>query len=96
MSKKPSAIVVGVGAELGLGAALCRKFATNGYHVFVARRTLADICFTCELALLATEQRSAEVLRSAGALAHSHGRVLGSVSQVAGALPKACRPSRAC
>lgn len=27
--------------------------------------TLADICFTCELALLATEQRSADVLSSA-------------------------------
>jgi NAD(P)-dependent dehydrogenase (short-subunit alcohol dehydrogenase family) len=36
---KPSAIVVGVGAEQGLGAALCRRFAAEGYHVFVAGRT---------------------------------------------------------
>lgn len=43
MSRKPSAIVVGVGAEEGLGAALCRKFATEGYHVFVAGRTSAKI-----------------------------------------------------
>lgn len=43
MSKKPSAIVVGVGAEQGLGAALCRRFATEGYHVFVAGRTSAKI-----------------------------------------------------
>ena len=37
--KKPSAIVVGVGAKQGLGAALCRRFAAQGYHVFVAGRT---------------------------------------------------------
>jgi NAD(P)-dependent dehydrogenase (short-subunit alcohol dehydrogenase family) len=38
MSRK-SAIVVGVGAEQGLGAALCRRFAAEGCHVFVAGRT---------------------------------------------------------
>ena len=38
MSRK-SAIVVGVGAEMGLGAALCRRFAAEGHHVFVAGRT---------------------------------------------------------
>jgi NAD(P)-dependent dehydrogenase (short-subunit alcohol dehydrogenase family) len=36
---KPTAIVVGVGAELGLGAALCRRFGAEGYHVLVAGRT---------------------------------------------------------
>jgi len=36
---KPVAIVVGVGAELGLGAALCRRFAEGGHHVFVAGRS---------------------------------------------------------
>ena len=41
--KKPSAIVVGVGAERGLGAALCRRFAKGGYHVLVAGRTTAKI-----------------------------------------------------
>src|SRR5262245_36882262 len=40
---KPTAIVVGVGAELGLGAALCRRFAAQGHHVFVAGRTDAKI-----------------------------------------------------
>jgi NAD(P)-dependent dehydrogenase (short-subunit alcohol dehydrogenase family) len=36
---KPGAIVVGVGAEAGLGAALCRRFARGGLHVLVAGRT---------------------------------------------------------
>ena len=40
---KPTALVVGVGAEKGLGAALCRKFASGGYHVLVAGRTQAKI-----------------------------------------------------
>jgi NAD(P)-dependent dehydrogenase (short-subunit alcohol dehydrogenase family) len=43
MSKKLSAIVVGVGAEQGLGAALCRKFAAEQYHVFVGGRTAAKL-----------------------------------------------------
>jgi len=41
--QRPSAIVVGVGAEQGLGAALCRRFAAEGYHVFVAGRTSGKI-----------------------------------------------------
>lgn len=40
---KSVAIVFGVGAELGLGAALCRRFAAEGYHVLVAGRTLGKI-----------------------------------------------------
>lgn len=40
---KPTAIVVGVGAEQGLGAAVCRRFSEGGYHVFVAGRTAAKI-----------------------------------------------------
>jgi NAD(P)-dependent dehydrogenase (short-subunit alcohol dehydrogenase family) len=40
---KPTALVVGVGAERGLGAALCRKFASGGYHMIVAGRTPAKI-----------------------------------------------------
>ena len=35
----PTAVVVGVGAERGLGAALCRRFAADGYHLLVAGRT---------------------------------------------------------
>jgi NAD(P)-dependent dehydrogenase (short-subunit alcohol dehydrogenase family) len=42
MSKR-SAIVVGVGAGKGLGAAVSRKFASEGYHVFVGGRTAARI-----------------------------------------------------
>jgi NAD(P)-dependent dehydrogenase (short-subunit alcohol dehydrogenase family) len=40
---KPVAVVVGVGAELGLGAALCRRFAEGGHHVFVAGRSASKI-----------------------------------------------------
>jgi len=39
----PTAVVVGVGAERGLGAALCRRFAAEGYHVLVAGRTLEKL-----------------------------------------------------
>ena len=39
----PSAIIVGVGAEQGLGAALCRLLASKGYHVVIAGRTPAKI-----------------------------------------------------
>lgn len=35
----PTAVVVGVGAAQGVGAALCRKFAAEGHHVLVAGRT---------------------------------------------------------
>jgi NAD(P)-dependent dehydrogenase (short-subunit alcohol dehydrogenase family) len=34
-----TAVVVGVGAASGLGAALCRRFAQAGYHVLAAGRT---------------------------------------------------------
>lgn len=40
---KPTAIVVGVGAEQGLGAAVCRRAAREGHHVFVAGRTASKI-----------------------------------------------------
>ena len=36
---KPVAIVFGVGAERGLGGALCRRFAAEGHHVLVSGRT---------------------------------------------------------
>lgn len=38
-----SAIVLGVGARAGLGAALCRRFAKEGLHVFAAGRTLEKL-----------------------------------------------------
>ena len=39
MSDEKRAIVVGVGAEAGLGAALCARVAREGLHVFIAGRT---------------------------------------------------------
>src|SRR5207253_2074605 len=39
MSDKSKAIVVGVGPRVGLGGALCERFAREGLHVFVAGRT---------------------------------------------------------
>lgn len=40
---RPTAVVVGVGAEQGVGAAVCRRFAQEGYHVLVAGRTADKI-----------------------------------------------------
>jgi len=40
---RPTAVVIGVGAERGLGAALCRRFAAAGHHVLVAGRTAEKI-----------------------------------------------------
>ncbi|MEM8793546.1 MAG: SDR family NAD(P)-dependent oxidoreductase [Pseudomonadota bacterium] len=40
---KPIAVVLGVGAEAGLGAAMCRKAAWEGHHVIVGGRTEAKI-----------------------------------------------------
>ncbi|HXS53821.1 MAG TPA: SDR family NAD(P)-dependent oxidoreductase [Usitatibacter sp.] len=39
----PGAVVVGVGAARGLGAALCRRFAAGGHHVLAAGRTPAKL-----------------------------------------------------
>jgi NAD(P)-dependent dehydrogenase (short-subunit alcohol dehydrogenase family) len=51
---KPTALVVGVGAERGIGAAVCRRFATEGHHVLVVGRTTSKI------------ERVAESIRAAG------------------------------
>ncbi len=40
---KPTAIVFGVGTERGIGGAVCKRFAREGYHVLVAGRTPAKI-----------------------------------------------------
>jgi NAD(P)-dependent dehydrogenase (short-subunit alcohol dehydrogenase family) len=39
----PTAVVVGVGAERGIGAAVCRRFAAEGQHVLVSGRTEAKV-----------------------------------------------------
>jgi len=40
---KSKALVIGVGAENGLGGALCKRFAHEGHQVFIAGRTQAKI-----------------------------------------------------
>jgi len=56
----PTAVIVGVGASNGLGAALCRRFAAGGLHVFVAGRTADRI------------ERVADELRAAGGAATAY------------------------
>lgn len=53
MTQNRSALIVGVGASRGLGAAAARRFAREGLHVVVAGRTaekldtvVAEICAT--------------------------------------------------
>jgi NAD(P)-dependent dehydrogenase (short-subunit alcohol dehydrogenase family) len=50
-----SAIVIGVGASQGLGAALCRRFAREGLHVAVGGRTRGKV-----------EQVAAEIAAAGG------------------------------
>src|ERR1700722_8897633 len=38
-----TAVVIGVGPKLGLGAQLCRRFAAEGLQVIVAGRTISAI-----------------------------------------------------
>jgi len=54
MSGTNKAIVVGVGPEVGLGGALCKRFAHEGLHVFVAGRTPEKV------------EKVAEAIRSGG------------------------------
>jgi NAD(P)-dependent dehydrogenase (short-subunit alcohol dehydrogenase family) len=67
-----TAVVVGVGAERGLGAALCRRFGAEGYHVMVAGRTperLAQVVKTiraaggCAEAITVDTTREEDVVR---------------------------------
>jgi NAD(P)-dependent dehydrogenase (short-subunit alcohol dehydrogenase family) len=46
--KRPSAIVIGVGADEGLGAAIARRFAIGGFQIFVAGRTADKIKLVTE------------------------------------------------
>jgi NAD(P)-dependent dehydrogenase (short-subunit alcohol dehydrogenase family) len=43
MPKKPKALILGVGAERGIGGAASRLFAKHGHHALVAGRTTAKI-----------------------------------------------------
>jgi NAD(P)-dependent dehydrogenase (short-subunit alcohol dehydrogenase family) len=49
-----TAVVVGVGAEVGVGAAVCRRLAAEGYHVLVAGQTAAKV------------EKVAQAIRAAG------------------------------
>lgn len=40
---QPTAVVVGVGSEEGLGAAVARRFAHGGFHVLVGGRTMSKL-----------------------------------------------------
>ena len=42
-ARPAAALVVGVGSERGLGAALCRRFAAEGLHVVACGRTAAKV-----------------------------------------------------
>ncbi len=53
----PVAVVIGVGAEAGIGAAVCRRFAKEGYRTFIGGRTPAKI------------ERVAETIRGSGGVA---------------------------
>jgi NAD(P)-dependent dehydrogenase (short-subunit alcohol dehydrogenase family) len=77
---KPTAVVVGVGAERGLGAALCRRFAQGGYHVLVAGRTQAKI------------GRVAEAIAAAGGSAEPIAMDATRESDVAGLFERAMAP----
>ena len=41
--EKPNAVVIGVGAQAGLGGALCQRFADEGHRVFAAGRTKSKL-----------------------------------------------------
>lgn len=43
MTSTKAALVLGVGPERGLGAALARRFAAEGLHVFIAGRSLSKL-----------------------------------------------------
>jgi NAD(P)-dependent dehydrogenase (short-subunit alcohol dehydrogenase family) len=77
---KPTAVVVGVGAERGPGAALCRRFAQGGYHVLVAGRTQAKI------------GRVAEIIAAAGGSAEPIAMDATRESDVAGLFERAMAP----
>ena len=57
MSVLKKALVIGVGAEKGLGASISTRFAREGFHVFVTGRTAQSL------------ERVAEQIRSAGGTA---------------------------
>ena len=56
-----TAVVFGVGGERGIGGAVCKRFAQEGYHVIVAGRTQSKMDEVLK-AIAATGKGSAEAL----------------------------------
>ena len=49
------AVIIGVGANQGLGSQLAKRFAAEGLHVFIAGRTLSRI-----------QERASEIQKAGG------------------------------
>ncbi|TDU28370.1 NADP-dependent 3-hydroxy acid dehydrogenase YdfG [Panacagrimonas perspica] len=77
---KPTAIVFGVGSERGIGGAVCKRFAREGYHVIVAGRTAAKI------------QEVAKAIASAGGSAEALPTDVTDEAQVIAAFDRAMNP----
>jgi NAD(P)-dependent dehydrogenase (short-subunit alcohol dehydrogenase family) len=76
----PTAVVAGVGAERGIGGALCKRFAAEGYHVLVAGRTESKI------------ERVAEGIRTRGGSARAVRADITSESDVSALFDLAVAP----
>lgn len=59
---KQIAIIIGVGAKRGLGAALCRRAAVDGYHVLVGGRTQAKVAAVADSIVASGGQATAHVV----------------------------------
>jgi NAD(P)-dependent dehydrogenase (short-subunit alcohol dehydrogenase family) len=77
---KPTAIVFGVGSERGIGGAVCKRFAREGYHVIIAGRTAAKI------------EEVAKTIASAGGSAKALPTDVTDEAQVIAAFDRAMNP----
>ena len=64
MSERKSALIVGVGARKGLGAAVARRFAREGFDIVVAGRTAAKLDAVVD-EILATGAHASSVIGDA-------------------------------
>ena len=85
MSDSPIALIVGVGSENGVGGALCRRFAREGFHVMPAGRTEAKVAGVAE----AVRAAGGEATHVTGDTTTSEG-VVGyfDAAEAAGGVPK--------
>jgi NAD(P)-dependent dehydrogenase (short-subunit alcohol dehydrogenase family) len=75
-----TAVVVGVGAERGLGAALCRRFAAAGHHVIANGRTAGKL------------DRVVQAIRASGGSAESFAGDATAEADVARLFDRAMQP----